>query len=160
MSSPVRHMRHFMKAIVCTQYGPPDVLQFAEVAKPSPKDNEVLIKLYAASVNPLDLFHMRGAPWNRRVPGLRTPKQPVIGCDIAGRVEAVGQDVKQFQSGDDIFGVTGFAGGGFAEYPILAVCARVGHSFAGLYESDCMHTIRPTGRAAVQGDCKTHARGQ
>ena len=108
-----------MKAIARTRYGPPDVLQFTEVAKPAPNDHEVLIKLYAASVNPLDLFHMRGAPWNRRVPGLRTPKQPVIGCDIAGRVEAVGRDVKQFQSGDDVFGVTGFAGGGFAEY----VCA-------------------------------------
>jgi len=108
-----------MKAIVRTRYGPPDVLQFAEVEKPSPKDNEVLIKLFAASVNPLDLFHMRGAPWNRRIPGLRTPKQPVIGCDIAGRVEAVGKAVKQFQPGDDVFGVTGFAGGGFAEY----VCA-------------------------------------
>jgi len=108
-----------MKAIVRTQYGPPNVLQLAEVEKPSAKDNEVLIKLYAASVNPLDLFHMRGAPWNRRVPGLRTPKQPVIGCDIAGRVEAVGKAVKQFQPDDDVFGVTGFAGGGFAEY----VCA-------------------------------------
>jgi NADPH:quinone reductase-like Zn-dependent oxidoreductase len=105
-----------MKAIVRTQYGPPDVLQFTDVEKPTPKDNEVLIKLYAASVNPLDLFHLRGAPWNRHIPGLRTPKQPVIGCDIAGRVESVGKDAKQFQPGDEVFGVTGFAGGGFAEY--------------------------------------------
>ncbi|HXL25902.1 MAG TPA: NAD(P)-dependent alcohol dehydrogenase [Chthoniobacterales bacterium] len=105
-----------MKAIVRTQYGPPNVLQFTEIEKPTPKNNEVLIKLYAASVNPLDRFHLRGAPWNRRIPGLRTPKQPVIGCDIAGRVEAVGRDAKQFQSGDEVFGVTGFAGGGFAEY--------------------------------------------
>jgi NADPH:quinone reductase-like Zn-dependent oxidoreductase len=78
-----------------------------------------LIKVYAASVNPLDLFHMRGAPWNGWIPGLRTPKHKVIGCDIAGGVEAVGRDVKQFQPGDAVFGVTGFAGGGFAEY----VCA-------------------------------------
>ncbi len=105
-----------MKAIVRTQYGTPDVLQFTDVEKPTPKDNEVLIKLYAASVNPLDLFHLRGAPWNRHISGLRTPKQAVIGCDIAGRVESVGRDVKQFQSGDAVFGVTGFAGGGFAEY--------------------------------------------
>jgi NADPH:quinone reductase-like Zn-dependent oxidoreductase len=110
---------HFMKAIVRTQYGPPDVLQFTEVEKPTAKHHEVLIKLYAASVNPLDLFHMRGAPWNRRIPGLRTPKHKVIGCDIAGRVEAFGGQVKQFQPGDAVFGVTGFAGGGFAEY----VCA-------------------------------------
>src|SRR5437868_9027199 len=108
-----------MKAIVRPQYGPPDVLQFMEVAKPTPKENEVLIKLYAASVNPLDLFHMRGAPLFRRIPGLRTPKQQVLGCDIAGRVEAIGRHVKQFQPGDEVFGVTGFAGGGFAEY----VCA-------------------------------------
>src|SRR5437899_3274026 len=108
-----------MKAIVRTQYGPLDVLQFADVAIPTPEKNEVLIKLYAASVNPLDLFHVKGAPWNRLIPSLRTPKQPVIGCDIAGRVEAIGRDVKQFQPGDAVFGVTGLAGGGFAEY----VCA-------------------------------------
>ena len=105
-----------MKAIVRTQYGPPDVLQFTDIEKPTPKDNEALIKIFAASVNPLDLFHMRGAPWNRGIPGLRTPKQPVIGSDIAGRVEAVGRDVKQFHPGDAVFGVTGFAGGGFAEF--------------------------------------------
>ena len=108
-----------MKAMVRTRYGPPDVLQFAELAKPTPKDNEVLIKLCAASVNPLDLFHLRGAPWNRLIPGLSAPKQLIIGCDIAGRVEAAGKHVKQFQPGDEVFGVTGFAGGGFAEY----VCA-------------------------------------
>jgi len=105
-----------MKAIVRTQYGPPDILQFTDVEKPTPKQNEVLIKIFAASLNPLDLFHLKGAPWNRNIPGLRTPKQPVIGCDIAGRVESVGRDVKQFHPGDDVFGVTGFAGGGFAEY--------------------------------------------
>jgi NADPH:quinone reductase-like Zn-dependent oxidoreductase len=108
-----------MKAIVRTHYGPPDVLRFTEVEKPTPKDNEILIKLYAASVNPLDLFHMRGAPLIRRIPGLRTPKHQVLGCDIAGRVEAIGAHVKQFHPGDEVFGVTGFAGGGFAEY----VCA-------------------------------------
>jgi NADPH:quinone reductase-like Zn-dependent oxidoreductase len=105
-----------MKAIVRTQYGPPEVLRFTEVEKPTPKANEVLIKLYAASVNPLDLFSLRGAPLVRLIPGLRTPKQPVLGCDIAGRVEAIGGHVKQFQPGDEVFGVTGFAGGGFAEY--------------------------------------------
>ena len=105
-----------MKAIVRTHYGPPDVLRFTEVEKPAPKDNEVLIKLYAASVNPLDLFHLRGAPLIRLIPGQRTPKHQVLGCDIAGRVEAIGAHVTQFQPGDEVFGVTGFAGGGFAEY--------------------------------------------
>lgn len=108
-----------MKAIVRTQYGPPDLLQFTEVEKPTPKDNEVLIRVYAASVNPLDLFAMRGAPLIRLIPGLRTPKHQVLGCDIAGRVEALGAHVTQFQPGDLVFGITGFAGGGFAEY----VCA-------------------------------------
>jgi NADPH:quinone reductase-like Zn-dependent oxidoreductase len=89
------------------------------VPTPSPADNEVLIKLCAASVNPVDLFVLQGAPWNR-IPGLRAkPKHPIIGCDIAGRVEAVGRNVKQFQTGDEVFGITGFEGKGFAEY----VCA-------------------------------------
>jgi NADPH:quinone reductase-like Zn-dependent oxidoreductase len=108
-----------MKAITRTQYGPPDVLHFAEVAKPTPADGEVLIKICAASVNPLDLFMMRGAPLLRSLPGQRTPKYKILGCDIAGRVEAVGKNVKQFQPGNEVFGVTGFGGGAFAEY----VCA-------------------------------------
>jgi 2-desacetyl-2-hydroxyethyl bacteriochlorophyllide A dehydrogenase len=108
-----------MKAIVRAGYGPPDVLQFMEVEKPAPTDNEVLIKLCAASVNPLDLFLLRGAPLIRSIPGLNTPKCKIVGCDIAGRVEAVGKNVKQFRPGDEVFGVTGFEGGGFAEF----VCA-------------------------------------
>jgi NADPH:quinone reductase-like Zn-dependent oxidoreductase len=108
-----------MKAIVCPQYGPPDVLQFTEVAKPTPADDEVLIKIHAASVNPADLYLMRGKPWLLRlvIGGLRAPKRKIPGCDIAGRVEAVGRHVKQFQPGDEVFGAKG--GGGFAEY----VCA-------------------------------------
>jgi NADPH:quinone reductase-like Zn-dependent oxidoreductase len=108
-----------MKAIVRAQYGSQNMLQFVEVATPSPADNEVVIKLCAASVNPLDLFLMKGMPWNRAIPGLRTPKHKIIGCDIAGRVDSVGKDVKQFHPGDEVFGVTGFEGRGFAEY----VCA-------------------------------------
>jgi NADPH:quinone reductase-like Zn-dependent oxidoreductase len=102
-----------MKAIVRTQYGPPDVLQFTEVEKPTPKDTEVLIKLHAASVNPLDLFTMRGAPLIRMIPGLRTPKDKRIGVDVAGQVEAVGRNVTQFKPGDEVFGV---CRGAFAEY--------------------------------------------
>jgi NADPH:quinone reductase-like Zn-dependent oxidoreductase len=110
-----------MKAVVRARYGSPDGVRLAEVAAPKPADNEVLIKLCAASVNPLDLFLMKGAPWNR-VPGLRTPKHQVLGCDIAGRVEAVGKNVERFRVGDEVFGVTGFGGNGFAEY----VCAMEG----------------------------------
>ncbi len=108
-----------MKAIVCTQYGPPDVLQFTELAKPTPADNEVLIKLYAASANPVDLHLMRGKPFFLRLMsgGLRAPKRKVPGHDIAGRVEAVGRNVIQFKPGDAVFGA---CRGAFAEY----VCAK------------------------------------
>ncbi len=105
-----------MKAIVRPVYGSPDVLEYADVPTPSPADDEVLIRLHAASVNPLDLFLMSGAPWNR-IPAMRTkPKFKVLGCDIAGRVEAAGKSIRQFKVGDDVLGVTGFAGNGFAEF--------------------------------------------
>lgn len=103
-----------MKAIVYTQYGSPDVLRFTEVETPRPAENEVLIKVCAASVNPLDFHHMRGHV--RMMTGVRGPKHTILGCDIAGRVEATGSLVKQLQPGDAVFGVTGFSGGGFAEY--------------------------------------------
>ncbi len=107
-----------MKAIVYTQYGPPDVLQFTEVAKPTPKDDEVLIKIHAASVNPLDWRLMRGKPLFARlmIGGLRKPKITRPGVDVAGQVEAVGRSVTQFKPGDDVFGG---CRGAFAEY----VCA-------------------------------------
>ncbi len=108
-----------MKAIVRTQYGSPDVLHFQEVPTPAPGDDEVLIKMSAVALNPLDLFLLQGAPWNRFVPGSQTPKQNILGCDIAGRVEAVGKNVTQLGPGDAVFGATGFAGHGLAEY----VCA-------------------------------------
>ena len=106
-----------MKAIVYTQYGPPDVLQLKEVAKPVPKDNQVLVKVQAASINTLDLA-MRG-PFLARIitGGLLKPKDPRLGADIAGRVEAVGTNVTQFQPGDEVFGVVA---GGFAEYACAA----------------------------------------
>ena len=105
-----------MKAIIYTKYGPPDVLQLKEVGKPAPKDNEVLVKVHAASVNPLDWHFMRGQPFLVRlmVGGLLKPKKKILGADIAGRVEAVGRNVKQFQPGDEVFGGNGV--GGFAEY--------------------------------------------
>ncbi len=111
-----------MKAIVYQRYGPPDVLEFKEVAKPIPKDNEVLVKVHAASVNDWDWGLLRGTPFlNRLIFGLLKPKIKILGCDIAGRVEAVGNDVKQFQPGDEVFGdLSGCGFGGFAEY----VCAR------------------------------------
>ncbi len=103
-----------MKAIVYTQYGSPDVLQLKEVEKPVPKDGEILVKIYAASANPLDWHLMRGAPFLARLEGgLRKPKDPRLGADIAGRVEAVGNNVTQFEVGDEVFGAWT---GSFAEY--------------------------------------------
>src|SRR5205807_1839537 len=94
-----------MKAIVYTEYGSPDVLQLKEVEKPTPKDNEVLVKVHAASVNAADWHLMRGTPFLARfVNGLQKPKNTKLGADVAGRIEAVGRNVTQFQGGDDVFG--------------------------------------------------------
>lgn len=104
-----------MKAIVYYRYGSPDVLQLAEVEKPTPNENQVLVKIIAASANPLDWHRMRGEPFLARIgEGYRRPKNPKLGADIAGRVEAVGRNVTEFQPGDKVFGAIG--AGGFAEY--------------------------------------------
>ncbi|TET46440.1 NAD(P)-dependent alcohol dehydrogenase, partial [candidate division TA06 bacterium] len=94
-----------MKAILYTKYGPPDVLQLKEIEKPTPKENEVLIKVHAASINDWDWRLLQGTPFvNRLLYGLLKPKMQILGSDIAGRVEAVGRNVKQFQPGDEVFG--------------------------------------------------------
>ena len=104
-----------MKAILFPQYGSPDVLQLAEVEKPTPNENQVLVKVVAASVNPLDWHRMRGEPFLARMgEGLRKPKDTRLGADIAGRVEAVGKNVTEFKPGDEVFGAIG--AGSFAEY--------------------------------------------
>ena len=108
-----------MKAIVYTEYGLPDVLQLKEVERPTPKDNEVLIKVHAVSVNASDWEYLRGRPLYARLGGLRKPRKRILGSDIAGQVEAVGTSVKQFQLGDEVFGDILDLMGGFAEY----VCA-------------------------------------
>jgi len=104
-----------MKAIVYQNYGPPDVLQIEEMEKPTAGDNEVLIKVHAASVNPLDWHFMRGTPYIVRIvmTGLSKPKNPRLGVDVAGHVEAVGSKVTQFKAGDEVFGT---CRGAFAEY--------------------------------------------
>ncbi|UCF09454.1 MAG: alcohol dehydrogenase catalytic domain-containing protein [Candidatus Bipolaricaulota bacterium] len=109
-----------MKAMVYTEYGPPDVvLELQEVEKPTPKENEVLVQVCAASVNYCDWSFVRGKPFIVRpaYQGLFKPKNTILGADIAGRVEAVGANVTQFQPGDEVFGEIGSCGlGGFAEY--------------------------------------------
>lgn len=107
-----------MKAIVLNKYGSADYLEYKEVEKPIPGDNEVLVKIQAASVNSWDWDLLNGIPYaNRVIFGLLRPKNLIIGCDIAGQVEKVGQAVTQLQPGDEIFGdISGCGMGGLAEY--------------------------------------------
>src|SRR2546430_327525 len=103
-----------MKAIAYHNYGSPDVLKYGEIEKPAAGDNEVLVKVHAASVNPLDWHFMRGTPYVMRIgSGLRQPKDTRLGVDAAGQVEVVGRNVTQFKSGDEVFGL---CQGAFAEY--------------------------------------------
>ena len=112
-----------MKAIICPRYGSPDVLQLKEVEKPVPQEDEVLIQIHAASLNSRDLRMLRANPvFMRLMPGgLFRPKNKILGADFAGRVEAIGRNVKQFKPGDEVFGYMPSATGRgtFAEY----VCA-------------------------------------
>jgi len=106
-----------MKAIVYRCYGSPDVLEFANVEKPTPADDEVLVKVAAASVNPLDWHYMRGSPYIMRLgTGLGAPDDSRMGVDFAGTVEAVGRNVTRFRPGDEVFGGRT---GAFAEYVIV-----------------------------------------
>jgi NADPH:quinone reductase-like Zn-dependent oxidoreductase len=104
-----------MKAIVSERYGPPDVLQLRDVDTPGLEPHQLLVRVHASSVNPAEWYRVHG-PFFARLPnGLRRPKQPAVGTDLAGRVEAVGADVQEFQPGDEVFG-TGV--GAWAEYAV------------------------------------------
>ncbi len=107
-----------MKAIVYEKYGPPEVLQLKEVEKPTTKDDEVLVKIYAASINDGDYSLVKGSPFIARLSsGLLKPKYAIPGGDVAGQVEAVGRNVMRFKPGDEVFGDIGGNGfGAFAEY--------------------------------------------
>lgn len=105
-----------MKAIVYTKDGPPDVLHLGEVEKPTPNNDQVLVRVHAVSINPADWHTRRGMLLARLISGsgLLRPKNPIIGADFSGRVEPVGKNVTRFKPGDEVFGRR--SPGGFAEY--------------------------------------------
>jgi len=111
-----------MQAIVLEKYGSPDNLKIKEVEKPIPKDDEVLIKIHAVSINDWDWQIIEGKPFaNRMMFGLFKPKIKILGCDVAGKIEEVGKNAIKFKSGDEVYGDLCECGfGGFAEY----VCAK------------------------------------
>jgi NADPH:quinone reductase-like Zn-dependent oxidoreductase len=118
-----------MKAIVCTRYGPPEVLQMQDVDKPIPRDNEVLIKVYATTVHRGDSrmrgFDIPGPRWQhflaRLALGVRGPRRAILGMELAGEIEAMGKDVTRFQKGDRVFASTVWSGfGAYAEYKCMA----------------------------------------
>ncbi len=114
-----------MRAIICTKYGPPEVLQVKEVEKPAPKDNEVLIKIYATAVTASDIFiRSSQLPIQFLIPmrlmlGLTKPRKSIIGLVLAGEIESIGKSIKRFKAGDQVYGVTGFGLGAYAEYKCM-----------------------------------------
>ncbi|RKP47896.1 NAD(P)-dependent alcohol dehydrogenase [Cohnella endophytica] len=114
-----------MKAVVCTKYGPPEVLQLKEVKKPFPKHDEVCIKIHATAVTASDIY-IRGSQlpiqfWlpMRMVLGFTKPRKSIIGMVLAGEIESVGKDIKRFKAGDQVYGVTGLGLGAYAEYKCM-----------------------------------------
>jgi len=124
-----------MKAVVYDTYGPPEVLHFEDVERPAPRDDEVLIKIHATTVNRIDC-HTREANrsngraimiLSRLVSGVRAPRERILGNELAGEVEQVGGAVSEFQVGDRVFGLTGLGFGAYAEYKCMRESARIAH---------------------------------
>jgi NADPH:quinone reductase-like Zn-dependent oxidoreductase len=139
-----------MKAVVYEKYGAPDVLHLKEVDKPIPKDNEVLVKVHAASINSWDYDLLRGKPFVARLVGLFKPRFKILGADIAGQVVAVGRNVRQFQVGDEVFGdLSEGSWGGFAEYACASE-AVIAHKSAKM-TFEAAAAIPQAGFLALQG---------
>lgn len=132
-----------MKAIVCTKYGSPDVLQLQEVEKPTPKDNEVLIKIHAAAVTVSDCIVRSGKVnillWipMRIFVGFRRPRRSILGLELAGEIEEIGKDIRRLKKGDQVFAFTGRKFGAYAEY----ACMREDGSFM---PNDGLVAVKPT----------------
>src|SRR5712664_1775449 len=129
-----------MRAVVYDTYGPPEVLRVEDVDRPIPKDDEVLVKIHASTVNRLDV-HTREANrksgvglslLSRLVSGVRRPRQRILGSEFAGEVEAVGAGVTEFAVGDHVFGNTGIGFGTHAEFMCIRESARIAHMPAGM----------------------------
>jgi NADPH:quinone reductase-like Zn-dependent oxidoreductase len=143
-----------MKAMVYTQYGPPDVLKLTEVEKPAPQDGKVLVKVHASSVTFGDLAVLKGEPFMVRFSlGLREPKIKILGKDVAGQVEAVGANVKQFKPGDEVFGdLSGCGWGAYAEYVLVPENVLVQKPANVTFEA--AGAVPESGVVALQGLCK------
>lgn len=169
-----------MKAIVCTEFGTPDVLQLKEVVKPTPKDNEVLIRVHAASVNFGDLmarnfkavsprkFNMPFIFWlpSKIAFGLRKPNITILGSELAGQIEAIGKDVKRFKKGDPVFGYPGLSFGAYAEYACLPEegClaikpANMTYEEAAVVPYGAIMALNLLGKANIQPDQKVLVNG-
>jgi NADPH:quinone reductase-like Zn-dependent oxidoreductase len=144
-----------MKAIVYSEYGSPDVLQLMEVPKPVPRDDEVLVRIQAVSINGSDWEGLIGKPLYARIGGLRRPGNPILGSDIAGRVETIGSRVKEFRPGEEVFGEIPDYHGGFAEYACVPE-SRLLRKPAGLTAGQAA-AIPQAGVIALQG---IHIKGQ
>ena len=138
-----------MKAVTYERYGRPDVLRVDDVPTPSPATGQILVKVAATSVNLSDWECLHGSPFYARLGGLRAPRRPTLGSDIAGRVEAVGDGVSRFQPGDEVYGDNLQLMGGFAQYAV-APESTLALKPAGLTSAEAS-TIPQAGAIALQG---------
>ena len=160
-----------MKAVICTGYGSPEVLQLTEMPKPVPKDNEVLIKNFATTCHIGDVrVRSFDVPLLQKIPfriylGLTKPKRPVLGMELAGEVESVGRDVKRFKPGDKVFACTGFVFGAYAEYTCVPEDSKninigmVAHMPANMTYEEAAAGVTTGGITALTGLRKSGIRG-